>query len=80
MGLLDSASTIKSSIDDSMARQQEWGTDNAFINASTGHDMRGMSEGEIANDLLEGANISDASSDNISSTLAQGITRQGGNY
>lgn len=40
-------SLLHSQIEESMARQEEWGTDN-FIGGPDGTDLRGMSEDELA--------------------------------
>lgn len=58
-------SLLHSQIEDSVARQQEWGTDN-FIGTQDGTDVRGMDEEQL--------------SETLSSQIGQGIIRQGGNY
>lgn len=58
-------SLLHSQIEDSVARQQEWGTDN-FIGSADGTDFRGMSETELSQYFGE--------------ITGQEITRQGGNY
>lgn len=58
-------SALHAQIEESMARQQEWGTDN-FIGGADGTDFRGMTEDELAQYFAE--------------QMGQGITRQGGNY
>lgn len=58
-------SLLHSQIEESMARQEEWGTDN-FIGGPDGTDLRGMSEDELAQ--------------YFAGQLGQGIERQRGNY
>jgi hypothetical protein len=64
---------LHESIEDSMARQAAWGTDN-FIGSRDGTDFRGMSENELAQ------YFEDEATEKMAEQLGQGITRQGGNY